>query len=233
MIEIAHRWGATVVLDGAQAVSHMPVDVQALDCDFYVFSGHKVFAPTGIGAVFGKRALLDAMPPWQGGGNMITDVTFERTLYQQPPWRFEAGTGNIADAAGLGTALDYVLRIGMATIEHYEHELLVYATERLATVPGLRMIGTPRHKAGVLSFVLAGQRTEDVGAALDQDGIAVRSGHHCAQPILRRFGLESTVRASLAFYNVREDIDALVNSLKRLQLGSASTDLFERTPCLR
>jgi cysteine desulfurase/selenocysteine lyase len=216
MIEIAHRWGATVVLDGAQAVSHMPVDVQALDCDFYVFSGHKVFAPTGIGAVFGKRALLDAMPPWQGGGNMIADVTFERTLYQQPPWRFEAGTGNIADAAGLGAALDYVLRIGMPTIERHEHELLGYATERLATVPGLRMVGTPRHKAGVLSFVLDGHRTEDVGGALDQEGIAVRSGHHCAQPILRRFGVEASVRASLAFYNVCEDIDALVAALHRL-----------------
>jgi len=221
MIEIAHRWGATVLLDGAQAVSHMPVDVQALDCDFYVFSGHKVFAPTGIGAVFGKRVVLDATPPWQGGGNMITDVTFERTQYQEPPWRFEAGTGNIADAAGLGAALDYLLRIGMPTIERYEHELMAYATERLATVPGLRLIGTPRGRAGVLSFVLAGRRTEDVGTALDQDGIAVRAGHHCAQPILRRFGLESTVRASLALYNVREDIDALVNSLKRLQTASA------------
>jgi cysteine desulfurase / selenocysteine lyase len=217
MIEIARRWGATVVLDGAQAVSHMPVDVQTLDCDFYVFSGHKVFAPTGIGAVFGKRALLDAMPPWQGGGNMIADVTFERTVYQAPPWRFEAGTGNIADAAGLGTALDYVMRIGMPTIERYEHELLGYATEQLATVRGLRMIGTPRHKAGVLSFVLDGKRTEDVGSALDKEGIAVRSGHHCAQPILRRFGLESTIRASLAFYNVREDIDALTEALRRMQ----------------
>ena len=221
MIEIAHRWGATVVLDGAQAVSHMPVDVQALDCDFYVFSGHKVFAPTGIGAVFGKRAVLEHMPPWQSGGNMITDVTFEKTVYQQPPWRFEAGTGNIADAAGLGAALDYVLRIGMPTIERYEHELLGYATEKLATVPGLHMVGSPRVKAGVLSFVLDGKRTEDVGAALDKEGIAVRSGHHCAQPILRRFGLEATVRASLAFYNVSEDIDALVAALKRLQATSA------------
>ncbi len=221
MIEIAHRWGVPVVLDGAQAVSHMPVDVQALDCDFFVFSGHKVFAPTGIGAVFGKRALLDAMPPWQGGGNMIADVTFERTVYQPPPWRFEAGTGNIADAAGLGAALDYVLRIGMPTIDRYEHELLEYATGQLATVPGLHMVGAPRNKAGVLSFILDGQRTEDVGAALDKDGIAVRSGHHCAQPILRRFGLESSVRASLAFYNVREDIDALVTALKRLQAASA------------
>jgi cysteine desulfurase/selenocysteine lyase len=220
MIESAHRWGAVVVLDGAQAVSHMPVDVQALDCDFYVFSGHKVFAPTGIGAVFGKRALLDAMPPWQTGGNMIADVTFEKTTYQQPPWRFEAGTGNIADAAGLGAALDYVMRIGMPTIERYEHELLVYANERLATVPGLHMVGAPREKAGVLSFVLDGRRTEDVGSALDKDGIAVRSGHHCAQPILRRFGLEASVRASLAFYNVREDIDALVAALCRLQTAS-------------
>jgi cysteine desulfurase/selenocysteine lyase len=219
MIEIAHRWNVPVVLDGAQAVSHMPVDVQALDCDFYVFSGHKVFAPTGIGAIYGKRPLLDAMPPWQGGGNMIQDVTFERTVYQQPPWRFEAGTGNIADAAGMAAALDYVMRIGMPTIERYEHELLGYATEQLATVPGLQMIGTSPNKAGVLSFVLAGQRTEDVGSALDKEGIAVRSGHHCAQPILRRFGLEATVRASLAFYNVCEDIDALVDALRRLQLG--------------
>jgi cysteine desulfurase/selenocysteine lyase len=220
IIEIGHRWGATVLLDGAQAVSHMPVDVQALDCDFYVFSGHKVFAPTGIGAVYGKRDLLDAMPPWQGGGNMIADVTFERTLYQAPPWRFEAGTGNIADAAGMGAALDYVMRLGMPTIERYEHELLAYADDRLATVPGLHMVGAPRNKAGVLSFVLDGRRTEDVGAALDKEGIAVRSGHHCAQPILRRFGLEATVRASLAFYNTREDIDSLVSALRRLQASA-------------
>jgi cysteine desulfurase/selenocysteine lyase len=217
MIEIAHRHGALVMLDGAQAVSHMRVDVQQLDCDFYVFSGHKVFAPTGIGVVYGKRDVLASMPPWQGGGNMIQDVRFERTTYQDPPWRFEAGTGNIADAAGLGAALDYIMRIGMDTIDRYEHELLVYATQRLATVPGLTMIGTSRTKAGVLSFVLDGQRTEDVGAALDKDGIAVRSGHHCAQPILRRFGLEASVRASLAFYNVCEDIDALVEALQRLQ----------------
>ena len=217
MIEIAHRHGALVLLDGAQAVSHMRVDVQLLDCDFYVFSGHKVFAPTGIGAVFGKRALLEAMPPWQGGGNMIQDVTFERTTYQQPPWRFEAGTGSIGDAVGLGAALDYLTRIGIDNVDRYEHELLAYAERQLATVPGLQMIGTPRNKAGVLSFVLDGQRTEDVGGALDKEGIAVRSGHHCAQPILRRFGVEATVRASLAFYNVCEDIDALVDALRRLQ----------------
>ncbi|MCW5807573.1 MAG: SufS family cysteine desulfurase [Deltaproteobacteria bacterium] len=219
MVEIAHRYGAKVLVDGAQAVSHMRVDVQALDCDFYVFSGHKVFAPTGIGAVFGKRELLEAMPPWQGGGNMIQDVTFERTTYMPPPFRFEAGTGSIGDAAGLGAALDYVMKIGMDVIDRYEHDLLVYATERLVQVPGLTMIGTSPNKAGVLSFVLDGQRTEDVGAALDKEGIAVRSGHHCAQPILRRFGLEATVRASLAFYNVCEDIDALIDALMKLQSG--------------
>jgi len=219
MIEAAHRHGAVVVLDGAQAVSHMPVDVQALDCDFFVFSGHKVFAPTGIGAVYGKRALLEAMPPWQGGGNMISDVTFERTTFHGPPMRFEAGTGNIADAVGLGAALDWLMRIGVANVGHYEHELLQYGTARLATVPGLRMIGTAREKAGVLSFTLAGQKTEQVGGMLDQEGIAVRSGHHCAQPILRRFGVEATVRASLAPYNTCEDLDALVAALHRIQVG--------------
>jgi cysteine desulfurase / selenocysteine lyase len=217
MTEIAHRWGATVIIDGAQGVSHMPVDVQALDCEFYIFSGHKVFAPTGIGAVYGKRDVLEATPPWQGGGNMIQDVTFERTVYQPPPWRFEAGTGNIADAAGMGAALDYVMRLGMPTIERYEHDLLLYGLERLATVRGLHMIGNPRNRAGVMSFVLDGQRTEDVGGKLDKYGIAVRSGHHCAQPILRRFGVEASVRASLAFYNVPEDIDALVHALQEIQ----------------
>ncbi|HVR19925.1 MAG TPA: family 2A encapsulin nanocompartment cargo protein cysteine desulfurase [Polyangiaceae bacterium] len=220
MTAMAHRYGARVLVDGAQAVSHMPVDVQALDCDFYCFSGHKVFAPTGIGALYGKSDVLETMPPWQGGGNMIEDVTFEKTRYQGAPARFEAGTGNIADAVGLGAALDYVTAIGMETVSRYEHELLVYATERLVTVPGLKLIGTAPDKAGVLSFVLDGKRTEDVGAALDQEGIAVRSGHHCAQPILRRFGLESTVRASLALYNTCEDIDALVATLLALQSSS-------------
>ncbi|OAN51247.1 aminotransferase class V [Paramagnetospirillum marisnigri] len=219
MTAMAHRHGAVVLVDGAQAVSHMPVDVQALDCDFYVFSGHKVFAPTGIGAVFGKKAILDQMPPWQGGGNMIADVTFEKTVYQPAPARFEAGTGNIADAVGLGAAIDYVESIGMATISAWEQELLVYGTEGLLSVPGLRLIGTAKDKAGVLSFVLDGCRTEDVGKALDREGIAVRSGHHCAQPILRRFGLEATVRPSLAFYNTFEDLDALVNALLRIQSG--------------
>ena len=217
MIEMAHRHGALVLLDGAQAVSHMRVDVQQLDCDFFVFSGHKIFGPTGIGAVFGKSAVLDSMPPWQGGGNMIADVTFEKTVYQPPPFRFEAGTGNIADAVGLGAALDYVTKLGIENIGRYEHDLLVYTTERLLTVPGLTIIGTAAEKAGVISFVLDGYRTEDVGAALDREGIAVRAGHHCAQPILRRFGLESTVRPSLAPYNTCEDIDALVTALLRLQ----------------
>jgi len=219
MVEMAHRHGARVLVDGAQAVSHMRVDVQALDCDFYVFSGHKIFGPTGIGAVYGKLDVLDHMPPWHGGGNMIVDVTFEKTTYQTAPGRFEAGTGNIADAVGLGAALDYVDQVGMESISAYEHELLIYATEGLLTVPGLRLIGTARDKAGVLSFVLDDVRTEDIGAALNQEGIAVRSGHHCAQPILRRMGVESTVRPSLALYNTREEIDALVAALLRLQAG--------------
>jgi cysteine desulfurase/selenocysteine lyase len=217
MVEIAHRYGARVLVDGAQAVSHMPVDVQALDCDFYAFSGHKVFGPTGIGVVYGKLDVLEGMPPWQGGGNMIADVTFEKTTYQPAPARFEAGTGNIADAVGLGAAIDYVSEIGMENIAAYEHDLLNYATGRLLTVPGLRLIGTAHEKAGVMSFVLDDVRTEDVGAALNREGIAVRSGHHCAQPILRRMGVESTVRPSLAFYNTCEDIDALVDALLRLE----------------
>ena len=219
MVEIAHRYGARVVVDGAQAVSHMPVDVQALNCDFYVFSGHKVFAPTGIGVVYGKLDVLEAMPPCHGGGNMIVDVTFEKTTYQNSPGRFEAGTGNIADAVGLGAALDYVEQIGRESIAAYEHELLNYGTAGLLTVPGLRLIGTAREKAGVLSFVLDDVRTEDVGVALNQEGIAVRAGHHCAQPILRRMGVEATVRPSLALYNTYEDIDALVAALLRIQAG--------------
>ena len=219
MVGMAHHHGARVLVDGAQAVSHMRVDVQDLNCDFYVFSGHKIFGPTGIGAVYGKLDVLEHMPPWHGGGNMIVDVTFEKTTYQTAPARFEAGTGNIADAVGLGAALDYVDEVGMESISAYEHELLIYATEGLLSVPGLRLIGTAREKAGVLSFVLDDVRTEDVGAALSQEGIAVRSGHHCAQPILRRMGVESTVRPSLALYNTREEIDALVAALLRLQSG--------------
>ncbi|MDV7212367.1 family 2A encapsulin nanocompartment cargo protein cysteine desulfurase [Azotobacter beijerinckii] len=216
VIALAHAAGARVLVDGAQSVSHLKVDVQALDADFFVFSGHKIFGPTGIGVVYGKKELLDELPPWQGGGNMIADVTFEKTLYQGAPARFEAGTGNIADAVGLGAALDYVERIGLERIARYEHELLEYATRGLSAIPGLRLIGTAADKASVLSFVLQGYRTEEVGAALNREGIAVRSGHHCAQPILRRFGLETTVRPSLAFYNTFEEIDLLVSTVQRL-----------------
>ena len=219
MVEIAHRYGAKVLVDGAQSVSHQRVDVQALDCDFYCFSGHKIFGPTGIGVLYGKSEVLESMPPWQGGGNMIDCVTFEKTSYRPPPDRFEAGTGNIADAVGLGAALDYVSSLGLENIARHEHELLVYATERLKEIPGLRLFGTAAEKAAVLSFLLDGHRAEDVGEALDQEGIAVRAGHHCAQPILRRFGVEATVRASLAPYNTKEDVDALVGALTRLQAG--------------
>jgi cysteine desulfurase / selenocysteine lyase len=222
MIEMAHRYGAKVLLDGAQAVSHMRTDVQLFDCDFYVFSGHKMFGPTGIGVVFGKLDILENTPPWHGGGNMIQDVTFEKTIYQPPPGRFEAGTGNIADAVGLGAAIDYIERIGMPNISRYEHDLLAYATEALQRIPGLRLIGTAREKAGVLSFILDGFRTEDVGAALNRQGIAVRAGHHCAQPILRRFGVETTVRPSLALYNTCEEIDALVAAIWNLKQGHGS-----------
>jgi cysteine desulfurase / selenocysteine lyase len=220
MIRIAHRHGARVLVDGAQGIAHMPVDVQTLDVDWYVFSGHKIYGPTGIGVLYGKRELLEAMPPWQGGGNMIRDVSFERTLYEDPPHRFEAGTGNIADAVGLGTALEYVERIGIHAIERAEQELLAYATPRLQAIPGLRLIGCAAHKAGALSFVLDGHAPEEVGSALNQKGIAVRAGHHCAQPILRRFGVEATVRATLAVYNTRQDIDALVTALQQLAAAS-------------
>jgi len=219
MVEAAHRHGARVLIDGAQSVAHMRVDVQAIDCDFYVFSGHKIFAPTGIGVVYGKSEVLDQMPPWQGGGNMIQDVTFEKTLYQPPPQRFEAGTGNIADAVGLGAAIDYVDRVGMSNITRQEQMLLTYATAALVKIPGLRIIGTAKEKAGVLSFVLDGFRSEEIGDYLNRKGIAVRAGHHCAQPILRRFGLESTVRATLALYNTCEEVDALVAALWDLRQG--------------
>ncbi len=216
MIEMAHANGSKVLLDGAQSVSHMRSDVQALDPDFFVFSGHKVFGPTGIGALYGKADVLAEMPEWQGGGNMIQDVTFEKTVYHEAPNKFEAGTGNIADAVGLGAALQYVERIGIDNIARYEHELLVYATQVMSQVPGLHLIGTAQEKASVLSFTLDGFKSEEVGAALNQEGIAVRSGHHCAQPILRRFGVETTVRPSLAFYNTTDEVDVLVNVLKSL-----------------
>ncbi|PSL47306.1 cysteine desulfurase/selenocysteine lyase [Chitinophaga niastensis] len=217
MVELAHQAGAKVLVDGAQAVSHIRTDVQLLNCDWYAFSGHKIFAPTGIGVLYGKEALLNETQPWQGGGSMIKDVTFEHTQYQAAPGRFEAGTGNIADAVGLGAAIDYVNHIGIDAIYQYEHYLLGYATQLMKDVPGLRLIGTAPDKTSVLSFVFKDFTTEQVGAALNQEGIAVRSGHHCAQPILRRFGVESTVRPSLAFYNSCDDVDTLVNALLRLR----------------
>ena len=217
MTDMAHAAGARVLLDGAQSVSHMRSDVAALDVDWFVFSGHKVFGPTGIGAVYGKPDVLAESPPWQGGGNMIEDVTFERALYKAPPSRFEAGTGNIADAVGLGAALEYVERVGIEAIGRHEHDLLAFATRLLLDIPGLRIIGTAAEKAGVISFVLDGIDPVEVGTALNEDGIAVRAGHHCAQPILRRFGLESTVRASLALYNTLAEVDALAASVRRIQ----------------
>lgn len=219
IVALAHAAGAKALVDGAQSVSHMRVNLQQLDADFFVFSGHKIFGPTGIGVVYGKRELLEHMPPWQGGGNMIADVTFERTLYQPPPNKFEAGTGNIADAVGLGAALDYVQRVGIENIARYEHDLLDYATHFLKPIPGVRLIGTARDKASVLSFVLKGYSTEEVGKALNEEGIAVRTGHHCAQPILRRFGVETTVRPSLAFYNTCEEVDRFIAVIRRLSNG--------------
>ena len=205
-----------MLIDGAQSVSHMRVDVQALGADFFVFSGHKIFGPTGIGVVWGKREVLEDMPPWQGGGNMIADVTFEKTVFQPIPNKFEAGTGNIADAVGLGAALDYVTRLGIENIGRYEHDLLVYGMRGLGAINGVRLIGTAAEKASVMSFVLDGYSTEEVGHALNEEGIAVRTGHHCAQPILRRFGVETTVRPSLAFYNTYDEIDRLLDVVQRL-----------------
>ncbi|MDR3209584.1 MAG: cysteine desulfurase, partial [Oscillospiraceae bacterium] len=213
LVQIAHGFGVRVCVDGAQSVSHMPVNVAALDADFFVFSGHKLFGPTGIGVVYGKSELLEAAKPYQGGGNMIADVTFERTVYQNAPQKFEAGTGNIADAVGLGAAIDYVTAIGLENIAVYEHALLEYATREVSKIPGLHLVGTAARKASVLSFVLDGHSIESVGKHLSARGIAVRAGHHCAQPILRSMGLEGTVRPSFAFYNTGEEIDALVRAL--------------------
>ena len=222
VIAMAHRVGACALVDGAQSISHMRVDVQELDADFFVFSGHKIYGPTGIGAVYAKQTILETMPPWQTGGNMIADVTLERSTFQDPPMRFEAGTGNIADAVGLDAALEYVERLGIQNIHRYEHDLLAYATQALVQVPGLRLIGTAADKASVLSFVLDGYAPTQVGEALRDEGIAVRAGHHCAQPILRRFGLEATVRPSLAFYNTTGEVDHLAGVLHRLAAASGA-----------
>ncbi|RMX08813.1 cysteine desulfurase [Corticibacter populi] len=216
IVEIAKRRGITTVIDGAQSIAHTPVDVQDFGADFFVFSGHKIFGPTGIGVLWGRRAVLEDTPPWQGGGNMIADVTFEKTVFQPLPNTFEAGTGNIADAVGLGAALEYVERLGIENISQYEHSLVDYGMAQLGAIPGLRLIGTVPGKASVLSFVLDGYSTDEVGQVLNSEGIAVRTGHHCAQPILRRFGVETAVRPSLAFYNTFGEIDQLVAIIRRL-----------------
>jgi len=215
MIQIAHRRGAWVLIDGAQAVSHFAVNVQNLDADFYVLSGHKMFGPSAIGVLYGKKALLDEMPPWQGGGNMIRRVTFEHSTFADPPGRFEAGTAALAPAVGLGAAADYLMRIGMENIERYEHELVNYATERLGSIAGVRLIGIAPNKASVVSFVTESIPAEEMGKILDQEGIAVRAGHHCAQPTMDRFGLEATVRPSLAMYNTHDEIDRLERAVRR------------------
>lgn len=214
--EMAHNRNIPVLVDGAQAVPHLAVDVQDLDCDFYAFSGHKLFGPTGIGILYGKTALLEAMPPYQGGGHMISSVTFEKTLYNTLPAKFEAGTPNIAGTIGLGVAIEYLNRIGIEAITAYERELLSYATKALSEIRELRLIGTAKQKTGVLSFVLDGIHPHDIGSILDREGIAIRAGHHCAQPLMGRFGVPATARASLAFYNTREEIDALVSGIRKV-----------------
>ena len=217
IVEIAHRHSVPVMIDGAQAAPHMKLDVRELDCDFYAFSGHKVYGPTGIGVLYGKATLLDAMPPYQGGGDMIASVTFEKTTYNTLPYKFEAGTPNIAATIGLGAAIDYVNQIGLEMIARYEHELLVYCTEAVSQISGLRLIGTAKDKAGVLSFVLEGVHPHDVGTILDREGIAIRTGHHCAMPLMERFGIPATARASLAFYNTEAEIDALVAGIHKVK----------------
>ncbi|MGH8751894.1 MAG: SufS family cysteine desulfurase [Burkholderiales bacterium] len=217
MIATAHQWGAPVLLDGAQAAPHLRIDVQALDCDFYAFSSHKVCGPTGIGVLYGKRALLEKMQPFQGGGDMILSVTFEKTTYNTIPYKFEAGTPPIAAAIGLGAALDYLNNIGIERIAAHEHELLDYATAQVGALPGVKIIGTAKHKAAVLSFLVDGVHPHDVGTIINEDGIAIRTGHHCAQPVMRRFGIPATARASFAFYNTLAEVDALVIGIKKVQ----------------
>jgi cysteine desulfurase/selenocysteine lyase len=215
IIEMAHARGVPVLLDGAQAVPHLAVDVQALGCDFYALSSHKIYGPTGIGVLYGKASLLDKMPPYQGGGDMILSVSFEKTTYNELPYKFEAGTPNIAGVVGLGAALDWVSGIGLDRIAAHEHTLLEYGTRRLQEIPGLRIIGTARDKAAVLSFVMEGVHPHDMGTVLDYEGVAVRTGHHCAQPVMERFGVSATTRASLAVYNTKEEIDVLVRGIEK------------------
>jgi cysteine desulfurase/selenocysteine lyase len=220
IVEMAHRRGVPVLVDGAQAAPHLAIDVQELDCDFYVFSSHKLFGPTGVGVVYGKAHHLEAMPPYQGGGDMILSVTFEKTLYNVAPFKFEAGTPHIAGVIGLGAAIDYLDGVGLDRIAAYESGLLAYATEAVSAVPGVRLIGTAEEKASIVTFVLEGVHAHDIGTILDQEGIAIRTGHHCAQPVLQRFGVPATARASLAFYNTRGEIDALVRGIRKV------TELF-------
>jgi cysteine desulfurase/selenocysteine lyase len=215
LVRVAHDRGIPVVIDGAQAVAHAPVDVQAIGCDFYAFSGHKVFGPTGIGVLYGRAPLLEAMPPYQGGGDMIRSVTFERTMYNDLPYKFEAGTPNIAGVVGLDAALAYVTAVGLDRIASYERDLLAYGTDALSDITGLRLTGTSRHKTGILSFVMDAVHPHDLGTILDQDGIAIRAGHHCCQPLMARLGVPATARASLAFYNTRDEINSLVTSLQK------------------
>ncbi len=215
--EMAHARGAVVLVDGAQSVMHGPVDVRDLDCDFYVFSGHKLYGPTGIGVLYGRESLLDATPPYQGGGDMISSVSFEKTTYNSLPYKFEAGTPNIVGGVGLGAAIDYVQALDWEAVAAHEQDLLTYATAALAEIPGLRLIGTAREKAAVVSFTLAGAHPHDVGTILDQEGIAIRTGHHCTQPLMARFGVPATARASFAFYNTREEIDALVLGIHKVR----------------
>lgn len=217
IVEMAHRRNIPVLVDGAQAAPHTRVDVRALDCDFYTFSGHKVYGPTGVGVLYGKRALLEAMQPYQGGGDMIRSVTFEKTTYNQLPYKFEAGTPNMAGVIGLAVALNYVTKIGLDAIAAHEHELLLHGTQALQKVPGLRLIGTAKEKAGVLSFVIDDIHPHDIGTVLDQEGIAIRTGHHCAQPLMDRFEIPATARASLAMYNTIGELDALVAGLFKLK----------------
>jgi cysteine desulfurase/selenocysteine lyase len=217
MIELAHGKNIPVLIDGAQAAPHIAVDVQALDCDFYTFSGHKVYGPTGIGVLHGKSALLEAMPPYQGGGDMISSVTFEKTTYNKLPYKFEAGTPDIAGVIGLGAALSYVNGLGIENIAAHEHELLTYATEKISAVPGVSLIGTAKERAGVVSFVVEGVHPHDVGTILDQEGIAIRTGHHCSQPVMERFGIPATARASFAVYNTFGEIDTLVRGIGKVR----------------
>jgi cysteine desulfurase/selenocysteine lyase len=217
IVEMAHSLNIPVLVDGAQAVPHLKVDVQDLDVDFYVFSGHKVYGPTGIGVLYGKRALLEAMPPYQGGGDMIRSVTFEKTVYNDLPYKFEAGTPNIGGAIGLGKAIEYITRLGSDHIAAHEHDLLIYGTEALTAIPGIRLIGTAAEKAAVISFVMEGIHPHDIGTILDREGIAIRTGHHCAQPVMQCFKIPATARASFALYNTREEIDVLVKGIQKVK----------------